>query len=164
MAKKKSKKKYYARKQMQVIEQRKSRSTIVLSEDDIILTCSHLAKLQTKDSTKDWIENRMYELRQSANQYERKCIDILKKLNIKFIHQAPFIVDGKIYFADFYFPETNLILEIDGISHVNKVDYDRERDYAFSSYKIKTTRISNAMVSTEKIKELVACMKIKEVV
>ena len=126
--------------------------TIVLSNDDIIRDYSHLAKLKVSDSRRSWIETTMYELREKSNKYERKLLQLLKVNNIEFIHQAPFIIDGKIYFADFYLPKQNLIIEIDGVSHNNNIqrEYDYCRDGAFLSYKIKTVRLSNDIVNDNK--------------
>lgn len=153
-----NKKEYYKRKWKDEQIEKRNRSMIALSKEDMILVYNHLAKLKVNPSRLDWIETKMYELRQKANKYEKKCITVLGKLKQKFIHQAPFVIDGKIYFADFFLPDLNIILEIDGYSHNNYTQkvYDRERDYGFGLYRIKTIRISNELVSKDKIKEILS--------
>lgn len=137
------KKKVYPFWKNKKTDPKKYNKTIVLSEEDIILTYSHLSNLRVSERRRDWIENTMYRLRQEANRYERICIDLLQKYGMKFIHKAPFVFEDKIYFADFYFPSERTILELDGASHDSddKVKYDKERDYAFKSYMIKVIRI-----------------------
>lgn len=65
---------------------------------------NHICKLGYIDSSKrDWIETTMLRLRDSANIYEHRFGEFLINKKIEFIHQAPFILSGKIYFADFFF-------------------------------------------------------------
>ena len=50
----------------------------------------------------------------------------------------------KTYFADFYFPDKNLIIELDGTQHKNTVDYDTNRDeYISLHYNVQILRISH---------------------
>ena len=139
---------------------------IALSDEDMIRDYSHLAKLKVSESRRDWIENTMYELRSKSNKYERKLLQLLRVNKIAFIHQAPFIIDGKIYFADFFLPKENLIVEIDGISHDNcaQKQYDKQRDAAFNSYRIKTIRLSNDLVGDSKrLSQILPILKKKEI-
>lgn len=46
-----------------------------------------------------------------------------KQLNYQFLRQKPI---GN-YIVDFYCPEKKLVIEIDGVSHMNKYDYDIAR-------------------------------------
>lgn len=49
----------------------------------------------------------------------------------------------KTYFADFYFPDKKLIIELDGTQHKKTVAYDADRDaYISSTYGITIVRIS----------------------
>ena len=137
-------------------------STIVLSNEDVINDYSHLAKLKVSESTRDWIETTMYTLRSKANVYERKLIKLLKENHILFVLQAPFVLDGKIYFADFYFPDERLVVEIDGSYHEtnSQKSYDIERDRAFKSYNLKTIRVSNGLVDdSTKLKQILPLLK-----
>lgn len=96
-------------------------------------------------SKKDWIETKRYEHQFSANKYEKLMGEYMVNHNIKFIHQAPFILDGKIYFADFFIPSIRTIVEIDGIYHdsMTQSASDKERDKAFKAIGIKTIRLNN---------------------
>ena len=118
---------------------------IVLSEDDMIRTFTHLSKLRVSENRRDWIEHKMYELRQRATNGERNVMGCLKSIGAEFIPQAPFVLDDNIYFADFYFPKQRIIVEVDGKSHLSseKMQSDGERDKVFASYMIKTYRITN---------------------
>ena len=50
----------------------------------------------------------------------------------------------KTYFVDFYFPDKNLIIELDGTQHKYTVEKDKERDdYISSTYGMKIIRISH---------------------
>lgn len=136
--------------------------TIVLSNEDIIRDYSHLAKLRVSENRRDWIETTMYTLRSKANIYERKLIDLFTANKVVFIHQAPFILDGKIYFADFFLPDENIIVEIDGDYHsgISQKSYDKDRDRAFKSYNMKTIRISNELVKeATKLKQILSLLK-----
>lgn len=128
-----------------------------ITERDMIRDYSYLSRLSVSDSTRDWIEHRMYELRQRANKYEKMMYCILKEKGVEFIHQAPFILDGKIYFADFYIPALRTLIELDGVSHDNayRIKSDGVRDEAFSSYRMKTYRIENKVIlNREKLEEV----------
>lgn len=103
-------------------------------------------------SKREWIETRRYELQFSANKYEHYVGSYLLSHNVSFIHQAPFIINGKIYFLDFFIPSLCIALEVDGISHesVSKHEKDKDRDLNFKSIGIKTIRISNSECENSK--------------
>jgi very-short-patch-repair endonuclease len=61
-----------------------------------------------------------------------------RKLGYKFNRQA--IIFG--YIADFWCPEKNLVVEVDGKSHENRGEYDSERDTRLANVGIKTVRFS----------------------
>lgn len=96
-------------------------------------------------SKKDWIEYTRETLKGKANRYEILLGEYLIERKVKFIHQAPFVIDGKIYFLDFYVPSKRLAIEIDGNYHqsMTQEKYDYVRDRSFQSIGIKTIRISN---------------------
>ncbi|HIY88143.1 MAG TPA: endonuclease domain-containing protein [Candidatus Bacteroides pullicola] len=96
-------------------------------------------------SKREWIETRRYELQFSANKYEHNVGAYLLSHNVSFIHQAPFVINGKIYFLDFFIPSLRIALEVDGPSHDSmlKREKDKDRDSAFKSIGVKTIRISN---------------------
>ena len=57
-----------------------------------------------------------------------------KKFNSLDFHRQKIIGN---YIVDFYCPELNLVVEIDGESHNDKVEYDKERDSYFQSLGLK---------------------------
>lgn len=68
------------------------------------------------------------------------------------------------YFADFYFPTLDLIIELDGTQHNTKSakEYDRERDhYISTNYSIQIVRISHKeYVSKQRVSEIGALLGI----
>lgn len=61
-----------------------------------------------------------------------------KKLDgYKFRRQNPMLG----YIADFYCASAKLIIEVDGKTHEEQLDYDRKRDRDFLAVKIRTLRI-----------------------
>lgn len=98
------------------------------------------------ESTRAWIESRMYELREKANIYEHKMGELLISKNIDFIHQAPFVFRPKtIYFVDFYLPKHRIVIEVDGTYHDSSfmLRKDSERDNNFKSVGIRVIRVNN---------------------
>ena len=125
---------------------------------------AHLYKLGAiSESRRDWIETTMLSLRDKANCYEKVFAKYLMDKKIKFIHQAPFIFSGKIYFADFYLPDHHLIVEIDGIYHqgISQYKYDRFRDQCFNGHKLSVIRIPNDAVMDSKAMQLLLSPVIK---
>ena len=100
-------------------------------------------------SKREWIETRRYELQFSANMYEHTLGAYLLNHNVKFIHQAPFVICGRIYFLDFFIPSLRVAIEVDGVAHSYMVQKDRDacRDKDFYSIGIKTIRVSNDEVN-----------------
>lgn len=50
----------------------------------------------------------------------------------------------KLYYGDFYFPELNLLIELDGSQHEQTKEYDLQRDaLILEYYNIQTIRISH---------------------
>lgn len=103
------------------------------------------------ESKRDWIETTMLRLRDCANRYEVDFAAYLMRKKIRFIHQAPFIFSGKIYFADFYLPNKHTIIELDGQYHtgIAQSEKDRFRDGCFNGNKVKVIRIPNTSVYNE---------------
>ena len=104
-------------------------------------------------SQKDWIELTRYELQSKANVYEKMFAEYLINHKIEFIHQAPYVIDGKIYFLDFYLKKYNKAIELDGQYHqsMSQRSQDHYRDSMFKSIKINTIRISNENVKSDRM-------------
>lgn len=67
--------------------------------------------------------------------------------------------EKKVYYADFYFPDKNLIIELDGSQHKNTIEKDQQRDeYIKKYYGLKIIRITHKEYRlksrTEEIKSL----------
>jgi len=57
----------------------------------------------------------------------------------KFVRQKP--IDG--YIVDFYCSELRLVIEIDGDSHAEMIEYDQERTRILSEYGLSVIRYAN---------------------
>lgn len=103
-------------------------------------------------SKREWIETKRYELQFSANKYEHYVGAYLLSHNVSFIHQAPFIINGKIYFLDFFIPSLRIAIEVDGASHEYSWKHEKDKDRVsnFKSIGIKTIRISNSECESSK--------------
>ena len=53
------------------------------------------------------------------------------------------------YVADFYCPSVQLVVELDGASHVGREAYDRERSRIFASFGVAVLRITDAEVAAD---------------
>ena len=67
------------------------------------------------------------------------------KLGYRFTKQKPI---GN-YIADFYCPEKNLVIEIDGWTHDNKYEYDKSRDEFMKTQGIYVLRIADIDVKRD---------------
>ena len=67
------------------------------------------------------------------------------KLGVRFTRQKPI---GN-YIADFYGREKKMVIEIDGWSHDDKYEYDKERDEYMKSLGIHVLRISDKDVKQD---------------
>ena len=68
--------------------------------------------------------------------------------------------ENKTYFADFYFPDINLIIELDGTQHKLTEEYDFIRDeFIRNNYNVQIIRISHSeYVSKERVSEIRALL------
>lgn len=84
---------------------------------------------------------KMVRERKSESPIEQMVAVALYKLGIRFRQQEPF----PPYFADFYLPEVNLIIECDGASFHADKEKDDARDAAIlERYGVKTTRLTGS--------------------
>lgn len=66
---------------------------------------------------------------------------------LRYITEKPYrnTHENKTYFADFYFPELQIIIELDGTQHKHTKDYDAARDkYISENYQVKIIRITHS--------------------
>lgn len=106
------------------------------------------------DTFVEWIKKTCIDLYTKRNKYEEKASEILKKMDLKFEPQCFFFdsITKQTYFLDFLIIDKNIAIEIDGASHISKVQSDKERDKFFVSLGIKTIRIKNEQLSFCKLK------------
>jgi very-short-patch-repair endonuclease len=105
----------------------------------------HLHKLRVDENFRDWIEHTMLNLRGRMTTSEQNVMRYLKIMQIPYIFQAPFVIDEKVYFVDFFLPNDNLVIEVDGGYHdsMTQRKKDELRDLVFDGVRIKVARISN---------------------
>ncbi|HVJ76300.1 MAG TPA: DUF559 domain-containing protein [Hyphomicrobium sp.] len=94
-----------------------------------------------------WLTNRSRVLRASDIPAEQKLWSKLRNRQLggfKFVRQEP--IGG--FFADFVCRERKLVIEVDGATHgeQSEIDRDRERDIYLSSLGYQVMRITNADV------------------
>jgi len=66
-----------------------------------------------------------------------------KKLKgLRFIRQKP--IDR--YIVDFYCPKSRIIIEVDGQSHIDKYQYDIERQFELERLGFRVLRVSEAYI------------------
>ena len=114
---------------------------------------SVIASFDSLDRSKrDWIITRRYELQDSSTLSERRLWLFLIKNGFSFIHQLHFVINGKIYFLDYYLPLQRIAFKVDSQYHnyISSKENDAIRDAAFSSIGIKTCRISSDETRREK--------------
>ena len=60
-----------------------------------------------------------------------------------YVKNKTFRCGKKIYYGDFFFPNKNILIELDGKQHEETVEYDKIRDQHIMEYhKVETIRIS----------------------
>ena len=102
---------------------------------------------------REWISSNTRLLLESRTIPEKTASEVLESFPDKPIRQAFFIIRGRSYFLDFFFPERMLAVEIDGSSHLSRKKTDRMRDSDFRSIGIRTIRITNKDVMDGKLQE-----------
>lgn len=102
-----------------------------------------------------WIEEKTSELLKNRTYPEKKLSSILKE-SIYHVEEQPFfLINGKGYFLDFFIPEFNVAIELNGDVHRSTLShaYDWRRDSAFFNIGIKTIRLANREVYLKDFKE-----------
>ncbi len=87
--------------------------------------------------------------RNKRSYLERSFQDWLDKVfpSLQYIIEQPFkrLDMTKTYFADFFFPTKQLVIELDGSQHQYTVAYDKDRDnYISTHYGVQVIRITHA--------------------
>lgn len=103
-------------------------------------------KRDTPDSLIAWTKKMKKELDKKTTKSERSLLGALQKTFKKRVKsQQPFVIDGKVYYADICIKSLKTIIEVDGGYH--NTDEQREkdaiRDAAFKSIGYTTIRVPN---------------------
>ncbi|MDF1497090.1 MAG: endonuclease domain-containing protein [Patescibacteria group bacterium] len=88
------------------------------------------------------------QLRNNATPQEKKLwYQFLKFQKLHFYRQKP--LDG--YIVDFYCPKLKLVIEIDGVQHLEEgsVEYDNERTLVLANYGLQVIRFTNYQIDFE---------------
>ena len=101
-----------------------------------------------------WIEETTIRLLKGRLRPERMAGDVLKKVFPLVYEQPFFMIYGRSYFLDFFIPDKNLAVEIDGKCHKKRKEVDLLRDADFKSIGIKTIRIKASDVLNGKTFEI----------
>lgn len=101
------------------------------------------------------------ELRINATDSEKRFRAKLKFANVRFDFQKTFLDNNSWYIADFYLPDYNMIVEIDGGYHRNadQKKKDRKRDSFFRKLGYIVFRIKNADADNVSADEVVNLIK-----
>lgn len=101
-------------------------------------------------------------LENEATKQERILKKALSELEIEFVFQKVFRVNQKFYICDFYLPELNLVVELDGIQHSTKKGRRKDKTrtkWLKANFDIKVIRFKNSEIknikSFEKVIEYV---------
>ncbi|MCO5935566.1 endonuclease domain-containing protein [Mucilaginibacter sp. RB4R14] len=96
-------------------------------------------------------------LRNNQTLSETLLWDELRRRNInnrRFLRQYPiFVVNGfgrrSFYIADFYCDELKLVIELDALVHLQKKDYDANRDLVLRELGLSIIRFTNDEVAKD---------------
>lgn len=94
------------------------------------------------------IKNRARELRKNLTKQEKTLWSYLRKRQLQgkyFRRQHPY----GIYILDFYCFEANLVIEIDGLIHLKRKEYDNERTEYLVSSGLKVLRFTNSDIENK---------------
>lgn len=88
---------------------------------------------------------------------EKIFADALTKLKIEFVREKLFFCNNTYYFADFYFPTQNLVIEIDGGYH--KKEEQAVRDNQRTSNLINLCGVSEVLrIANEEFNDVKTCI------
>lgn len=91
-------------------------------------------------TTEDWIKNTRIQLLSKCTKYETELYILLEILGIEFEKQKPILSNGRIYFADAFLPNSNAIIELDGLYHrgenQRKKDILRDKNLSNSGFAV----------------------------
>lgn len=98
------------------------------------------------EDLRDWVLEKYTEHTENPTPEEEMFEDRLSQTSASYETQVFFKIDEKCYFLDFYFPQHNIAIEVDGGIHIRQKEYDMDRDMDFASIGIHTVRLKNSEV------------------
>jgi very-short-patch-repair endonuclease len=110
------------------------------------------------------------DLRKNETETEKSLWQLLRNRNLagyKFLRQHPLCKVNyqgfrTFYIADFYCAEKRLVIEADGPIHLERKEYDQNRDEVMLSNNIRTLRFTNERIklqSEEVIEEILLALQ-----
>ena len=111
------------------------------------------ASFNTSKQLVNWTSSNRKKLKKEATVCEKIVFDKLQQsLKGRVKKQQPFIIEGRLYYADMYIPSKKLIIEVDGGYHNTDEQKirDSQRDKDFTSIGYTTMRIRNEDVMDRK--------------
>lgn len=103
---------------------------------------------------RQWVVENRRRLLTNCTLPENVSAKIFATFDDKPKRQVYFMIRGRSYFLDFFFPKRMLAVEIDGSVHKYNKEHDRRRDADFRSIGIRTVRIKNKDVMQGKLYEV----------
>ena len=101
----------------------------------------------------EWITETAISLLENRTPSEVRAKEELAEIFPEVEEQVYFRIGGHSYFLDFFIPEDNIAIEIDGGYHLGRKQQDIRRDEAFGEIGIKTVRIRAERVMDGFLKE-----------
>ena len=114
------------------------------------------ASKKTPRQLVEWANKNQDKLIKNATESE---LGLFKKLSNCFKQrvkkQHPFLIDGRLYYADISIPSLKVIVEVDGGYHLTQEQKkrDEKRDKDFASIGYTTIRVTNEQVKSKKGKQ-----------
>lgn len=138
----------YRRRAMELKKQDRERSKRV-NEYRMIIDPAYAKAVHQKEKRREWIEKTQKENKKKSTESEKLLYKTaLKQFGKRVKKQFEIIINGHIYFLDFYIKSLRVAIEVDGGYHstIEQSAKDRERDANLASAGIKTIRIKNEQV------------------
>lgn len=112
----------------------------------LVLGIDRLSPIKRK-----WVTENRKRLTLTSTLPESVSANMFSHFDDRPVRQAYFMIRGRSYFLDFFFPCRMLAVEIDGSVHRFRKEHDRRRDADFRSIGIRTIRIKNKDVMNGKL-------------
>lgn len=152
-----------------VNKQKRTNKTILIKKESRKEKTGVIYKSKKRNENEILMEQRITELRINATPTECFLKDKLNLfLKTPYIFQKGFYFNRQDFFfiVDFYFPEKNLVIEVDGEYHQIKEQKEKDilrEEKLKKAYKLKILRYTNNQVYTEFFKILQDIKDVKEI-